>query len=72
MGRKPKFPPEIKIDCVERILQGKASRHSMAKELGAHKKTIQEWIAKYRADGPSGLLDGRICRAEQRRRTTYI
>ena len=55
MGRKPKFPPEIKIDCVERILQGKASRHSMAKELGAHKKTIQEWIAKYKGIGPSAF-----------------
>ena len=55
MGRKPKFPAGIKIDCVERILQGKASQYSMAKELGVHKKTIQEWIAKYKGTGPSAF-----------------
>ena len=55
MGRKPKFPPEIKIDSVERILEGKASQHTIARELGAHKKTIQEWIAKYKGIGPSAF-----------------
>lgn len=50
MGRKPMFPPEIKIDCVERILPT-----FYAKELGAHKKTIQEWIAKYKGIGPSAF-----------------
>ena len=58
MGRKPKIPSGIKIEYVERILAGKASIKAAARELEVNKKSVQEWIAKYRADGPSGLLDG--------------
>lgn len=57
MGRKPKIPSEIKIEYVERILAGKASIKATARELEVHKKSVQEWIAKYRADGASGLLE---------------
>ena len=54
MGRKPKIPSGIKIEYVERILAGKASIKATARELEVHKKSVQEWIAKYRADGDSG------------------
>ena len=58
MGRKSKIPSVIKIEYVERILAGKASIKATARELEVHKKSVQEWMAKYKADGPSGLLDG--------------
>ena len=57
MGWKSKIPSEIKIEYVERILAGNASIKATARELEVHKKSVQEWIAKYRADGPSGLLE---------------
>ena len=57
MGRRPKIPSEIKIEYAEKILAGKATVKGTARELGLHPKSVQEWMAKYRAKGASGLLE---------------
>ena len=53
---KPKISSEIKIKYVEMILEGKISIISAAKEIGIHKKSVQEWIALYKAEGRTGLI----------------
>lgn len=58
MGGKTKIPSEIKVEYAEKIIAGKATVKGTARELGLHPKSVQEWMAKYKADGPSGLLDG--------------
>lgn len=53
---KPKISSEIKIKYVEMVLDGKLSITSAAKEIGIHKKSLQEWIAMYKAEGRTGLI----------------
>ena len=60
MGRRPKVSPEIKIEYVERILAGKASIKATARELEVHMKSVQEWIALYKAAGRTGLIPAGI------------
>jgi transposase-like protein len=55
MGRKTKFPTEIKIDAVKNYLSGKKSQNQIAKDLNIHISTIQGWISSYRAQGVSGV-----------------
>lgn len=55
MGRKAKISYEIKIKFVEEYLNGNISQNSIAKELGLHLSSIQEWIRKYKTFGPEGL-----------------
>ena len=56
MGRKAKISYEIKIKFVEEYLNGNISQNSIAKELGLHLSSIQEWIRKYKTFGPEGLI----------------
>ena len=56
MGRC-KVEAEVKIKYAELILAGKATIKGTARELGLHQKSVQEWMAKYKADGPSGLFE---------------
>ena len=56
MGGKPKIPSEIKVEYAEKIIAGKATVKGTARELGLHPKSVQEWMAKYKAEGPSGLI----------------
>lgn len=55
MGRKAKISCEIKIKFVEEYLNGNISQSSIAKELGLHISSIQQWICKYKTFGPEGL-----------------
>ena len=55
MGRKAKISYEIKIKFVEEYLNGNISQNGIAKELGLHISSIQEWIRKYKIFGPEGL-----------------
>ncbi|EOU1110085.1 helix-turn-helix domain-containing protein [Clostridium perfringens] len=55
MGRKAKISYEIKIKFVEEYLNGNISQNGIAKELGLHISSIQEWIRKYKIFGPDGL-----------------
>lgn len=41
---------------VERIAQGHSARQ-VAQELGVSRQTVQKWLARARAEGPSGLED---------------
>jgi len=55
MGRKTKFPTEIKIDAVKNYLSGKKSQNQIAKDLNIHISTIQGWISSYKTLGVSGV-----------------
>ena len=54
---KGKIEAEVKIKYAELILAGKATIKGTARELGLHQKSVQEWMAKYKAEGPSGLFE---------------
>lgn len=55
MGRKTKFPTEIKIDAVKDYLSGKKSQSQIAKDLNIHISTLQGWIPSYKTLGVSGV-----------------
>ena len=48
MGIKAKISYEIKIKFVEEYLNENISQNGIAKELGLHISSIQEWIFNYR------------------------
>lgn len=56
MSRKTKISHEIKIKYVEAIISGKKSISDAAREIGVDKKTVRQWIALYKAEGPSALI----------------
>ena len=44
-----------KIEAVEKYKRGEGSQESIARELGVHTASFQQWLANYEAMGPSGL-----------------
>lgn len=55
MARKAKISPEVKIRHVKRFMAGELSQSEAARECGVDKRTFEEWVARYKADGPDGL-----------------
>lgn len=53
MGIKANISYEIKIKFVEEYLNENISQNGIAKELGLHISSIQEWIRKYKLFGVS-------------------
>lgn len=68
MGRKAKISYEIKIKFVKEYLNGNISQNGIAKELGLHLSSIQEWIRKYKTFGSEGLrtIEKNTKKAERR------
>lgn len=56
MGRKAKFSFEVKIDIVQRCLDGKTSATHEAKLLGIHNTRVLEWISLFQSLGEKGLI----------------
>lgn len=56
MGRQAKFLFEVKIDIVQRCLNGKTSANHEAKLLGINSARIYEWIRLYQSFGVEGLI----------------
>ena len=56
MGRKAKFPFEIKIDIVLRCLKGETTACHEAMRLGINPSRVLEWIALYQSLGDKGLI----------------
>jgi transposase-like protein len=55
MGRKAKYPFELKHQTVKDCISQKVSVNQKSKELGIHKRTIEEWISNYQSMGIKGL-----------------
>lgn len=56
MGRKSKFSPEIKLECVQQYISGVGSAE-LCKQYGIlDSKTITKWVGIYRRDGAAGLI----------------
>lgn len=56
MSGKKMYSNELKLEIVQRYLQGNVSLNTLAEEYHiASKACIQKWIAAYRAHGEAGL-----------------
>jgi len=53
-----KTTPALRLELIERHETGE-SVQELARALGLSRTTIYKWISRYRAEGPSGLLDRR-------------
>ena len=56
MPIKAKTSPEEKVQIVEACLGGEIGQKSAAIKLGVNKATIQQWISRYRSEGPSAFI----------------
>lgn len=56
MGRKPKVPPEIKIQVVEDYLNGSKGVSRILVEFQIHKSSFYEWVRIYSLLGKEGLI----------------
>ena len=71
MDHRIKYSAEEKQKIVEDCLKGRDNPSHIAKSRGIAKRTIQCWIAKYRAEGPTAFLPAETDRkysAELKRR----
>lgn len=57
MGRKSKVSYEERIDAVKKYLRSEASLGCLAKQIGVHIKSLQQWVARYQSLGAEGLMD---------------
>ena len=57
MGRKEKYSAEEKLRIVEDCLNGRDNPSHREKITGIAEKTIREWIAKYKAEGPTVFIN---------------
>src|SRR5215207_5770773 len=53
---KPRLSPWSRLLLVERVAAGRPAAH-VAAEMGVSRATAYKWLARYRAEGTSGLLD---------------
>ena len=58
MANKQKITSEEKIKLVRLCLSGKLSVCDAARTIGVARKSVQQWIAKYEAEGIAGLIPG--------------
>lgn len=55
MSRKAKYTKEQKLEIVKRYLSGEGSIVSLAREIGAAKDNILQWVTAYRYNGEEAL-----------------
>ncbi len=48
---KPKFSPELKIVVARAYLSGQGSLRTLGKEYGVSRKSVDDWVRKYREHG---------------------
>src|SRR5262245_52296342 len=53
---RPRLTPWSRQLLVERVLAGRPAAH-VAAEMGISRATAYKWLARYRAEGPDGLVD---------------
>ncbi|HWQ77170.1 MAG TPA: helix-turn-helix domain-containing protein [Syntrophomonas sp.] len=56
MSGKSKIEATEKIKIVERYQNGEISQKTAAKICSVNKRSVQDWIRIYKAEGPTGLL----------------
>lgn len=49
--RKSKFEPDVMLGAVQEYLNGQSSQKKIADQVGIAKKTLREWIRKYKSMG---------------------
>lgn len=54
MGRRPKLTTEVKVEIVERYLQGE-SPSQLSQAYGFHVDYLRVWVKKYQENGAAGL-----------------
>ncbi len=55
--KNARLPPHSRAELVRRIIEEGQTPKAVATALGVCAKTARKWVARYRADGPAGLLD---------------
>ena len=60
MGRKSKFSPETKLECIQQYLSGVGSAELCKQYNILDSKTITKWVGIYRRDGAAGLIIPRV------------
>lgn len=58
MGRRPKLTTEVKVEIIERYLQGE-SPGRLSQIYGFHTNSLGEWVKKYQKNGIAGLTNPR-------------
>lgn len=53
MGKKRKFSPEFKIQCVKKILEEHISKHELEREYEIDRHVIGKWVEHYQKHGES-------------------
>jgi transposase len=48
--------PQLRLQLVTRVAEGEPVEE-VARAVGLSRATVYKWIARYRSEGPSGLLD---------------
>lgn len=51
MGKKRKFSPEFKIQCVQKALEEHISIRELGREYGIHRSVIGKWVEHYQKYG---------------------
>ncbi|MCF0114727.1 MAG: transposase [Erysipelotrichaceae bacterium] len=57
MGRKLKFPSEVKIEICDLYLEGKYSRGELAEKYGFYEDTIYKWVHRYQKEGETAFQE---------------
>lgn len=57
MGRKEKIKGKVKIDVVEKYLEGLISINDICLTLNVGRCSVKNWVRKYRTFGPEGLIN---------------
>lgn len=58
--RRSKHTLDERIEAVLRVIEGRTSVSTIAKEYSVDRTTINLWVSKYEADGVDGLKEARI------------
>lgn len=56
MGRKSKLSNELRIELVKKVLEGKQTIQSLAKEYGVAKSSLMTWKKKYLELGEKSII----------------
>jgi len=55
MSKRSSISLEVKLHVVQRCIQNESNPNYEAKQLGVAKRTVTDWIRKYKAEGYEGL-----------------
>jgi len=56
MGSKNKILPEIKIKAVQKYLEGKCSKQTIASKYEIDESSFRAWVIKYKSEGKTSFL----------------